>query len=603
MDLRIVTGILLVIVVTIIICLRFQRTAANKEGFTERITATDTAEHRQRTAYGLQSCDALLSENEGIGNNEWNVMTSALKGMRVNKWKPTSCNDIHNPESRFCYIYNDPTNRIQDISMTQNGGDGTCASTNPMFAGNPMIKKVFADTTTDRTHTLPIEKCVFEIDPNEATPQNINSFWATWGSSHCDSISAGLRANLAQARSNLRKSEGELSALLIAESNMRAYYAEIGATLASCGACNMDWQNTVSDISTQLIYEEELFDKEREKNIALTWSNANLTESNATLKEILADWTAKYNVQLDAYNTCSTAHDACKIEDDRASREYRAEHALHLQLRSSNQKLREDLEDWTNLYKRVAESNSFCVADLDETTTNRNKMKVAYELEDSGLKRCIQDRAAASNELTNWTALYVSAQSDYNTCSLDKDVTMQQTEALRTSNADCLAALALLRQEERLLERDVQYQNALRNQVYGEVVVTSSNYNTCDLNLQKEITKVNRQLQFNVDVYNNLDLAYKNALERQLNRIQSATSKKPIDDAMASILGPMKEERRGLCKEKNIKLAELEILKQKLKALQDLKNSMSSIEKCEMCWPSAEQCAKYKTDLCPNFPA
>ncbi|NCB05380.1 MAG: hypothetical protein EOM69_07640, partial [Clostridia bacterium] len=171
--------------------------------------------------------------------------------------------------------------------------------------------------------------------------------------------------------------------------------------------------------------------------------------------------------------------------------------------------MRDDLEDWTNMYRRVAESNSFCVADLAETTTSRNKMRVAYELEDSGLKRCIQDRASTSNELTSWTALYVAAQSDYNICSIDKDVTMQQTEALRSSNADCLAALALLRQEERLLERDIQYQNSLRNQVYGEIVVTSSNYNTCDLNLQKEITKINRQLQFNVDVYNNLDLAMK----------------------------------------------------------------------------------------------
>lgn len=583
-----------------------------KEGFSvdgQRTAATD-AEIGMRDTYGLQSCMALSSKDDSIGNNEWNTMNSALKGMRINKWKPVSNNNVLDPTHTYCYFYDDPDNRIQDFMLDSEAG---CSASNAMFDGNPMITRVFTDETQDHVHALPVRKCVLEIDPNKATPENINRFWGSWGSSHCDNISSGLRKQLAVSQSNLSLWEAKLRALNTKDSSMRAYYDSLNNKLMPCGACNSDWQTVVAELRNKLVEEEERFKSERALNNALTLSNASLTKSNASLEADYNEWVAKYNTQLTENNDCVSRLKSCRSEEEEHAQNYNTVHELFRQLSGSNALLTKNLATWNHLFKSVSESNSYCMADLDETVNRRDKMQVQWQTEYAGHSTCIQERASASNDLANWSRLYVAAKDDYNKCMVEKDETLRITEGLRTSNADCTSALALSQQKERMLERETQVQTMLRKQRIEELTVTTSNYDACVMSLLKEKTKVEKQLQFNVDVYNNLDLALKSAMEKEYaRRMQNYKALQDnLSNSINQVLDPLREENVSVCKNMKTLSARRLVLEQRLNALLDFQKKLDSEgfkqHACSVCIPTEEQCVKHKSAICieptPSLPS
>jgi hypothetical protein len=174
-----------------------------KENFVVDYTTT-VADNNQRTNYGLERCKFLDVNPNEVSPKEYIMVQELVQTNRIKEWKPnnipyTSSNNTCNV---FCYLYDDPNNGMQDMMMM----NCNCDIEKNIFKNNPMVKRVFKNTELDKSHTVPIQKCVIEFDKSERNVDNISKFFGAISDEYCTSLAGGLFINL----SDLQKQYVEL---------------------------------------------------------------------------------------------------------------------------------------------------------------------------------------------------------------------------------------------------------------------------------------------------------------------------------------------------------------------------------------------------------
>lgn len=204
--------------------------------FKEEFVSLNTdMQERYREENGIEKCGALLNYSPSLCNVEFETMNTFVNGLRFRKWKPVREDPMANSmnsNSAYCYLYDDEKNNTRDVILDGIDDDFDCSKANPIFQ-SPLISNVFQTEYRDRSHQVPIKKCVFEIDPERVNDMPVvNQFWSRLRIQDCQMLSKDLRLELKtknqtlealeMGRSNIWDSYQQASNLLVEKENENA---------------------------------------------------------------------------------------------------------------------------------------------------------------------------------------------------------------------------------------------------------------------------------------------------------------------------------------------------------------------------------------------
>ncbi|KAG1678774.1 hypothetical protein FOA52_012814 [Chlamydomonas sp. UWO 241] len=218
---------------------------------------------------------------------------------RLRKWKPQS-GLPEGPNREFCQL--DDSVRLGQQDMVMRGRECSTASLFPGGLAPKGVVSVFPDANLVSTHTIPYEKCVFEIDPSAVTAESANLFWDAMNDMHCEGLGKDLH------RGNL-PTEASLATVLAELDRARAKYKRLlvdGETRTQTIAATKAAMRLVQAERSRLKDEMDALDTER-----------------TALGHSLYDQYAQYDVKIaemsrraDAYRASIAAMEAQAITDN-----------------------------------------------------------------------------------------------------------------------------------------------------------------------------------------------------------------------------------------------------------------------------------------------
>lgn len=436
--------IIIFMVSMVFIYLRNPRTCRIKEGFVESDVQNGTSSPRDpvnldqptsirfREKNAIQSCEALRSDDPQMSKKSQDTMKLILDSHRINQWKPgvdePLIENIRNKTGHaYCYMYNDNENKMKDLRLFGKPG---CSLQNPIFKDTPFISNVYKSNYPDNTHTIPIEKCIIEIDPSETSVANLDSYWSRWGDTECGHVTDPIRATLAEKLEALEAMEKQMDEIkrLLDEYNVQIDQTDLD--IRECELSKESNQKILDDLISQynLIYESFL-EVDAQRKEALEVKNEKIKEERE-LNELIEDKQASYLEVQKKAETCGIKLREC----DRRKTDIQEQLRIQIETRTENEKTRErrqlEKEEIEQEHYDLIGPESICQSALQ---SGRN------ELEDTNdniqrvtglLNTCTVEREKNKNLMDVFKPRYEDMNAQANAC-------LERERQLRIDNDKC----------------------------------------------------------------------------------------------------------------------------------------------------------------------
>jgi hypothetical protein len=329
-------GFLLIVITSLIIlCILKYKSQNTREEF-QNSQITPDAKQYQINKGGVEKCDILRVGGSNISS--YAAMLNLIDTGRIKKFKPDDTSKLKLGKE-YCYIDNDSQNNYQDLMMFGK----ECTNANSLFATNPMITNVYSDISSDMINSLPLEKCVLEIDPESVNNENLDKFYNMQKDGmSCESkirkIRDSLNANAAEymALSNVyKKNVANYDRLIIDESNISKQLQDCTKSLFNNNTSLYSLSNTFScnvDILSQYnsnaldCYYNTLNAEEMQKTTINYLTNKKINSSLVLSEEV-------FN-----HKVCNEAVDKNKIARDKYDKLYRKTFDINNVITSDNAK-------------------------------------------------------------------------------------------------------------------------------------------------------------------------------------------------------------------------------------------------------------------------
>ena len=231
-----------------------------------------------------QPCNLLFSP-QNIELTADNVTATALyrSAGRLREWKPRDQGQKI-PGKSYCYMDYDSRNHLKDISLENKKCDAS------LFKNNQMISRVFEDGHLENTRTLAHNKCIFEIDNdvNKYNENNVNAFWSTMGTMHCEGIADKI-ANENNVVENANKKVSDRIQNVMRQINEQNLI--IKSRLEQIALLTFEIKTYEGKISNINIEIENVMDKlKKEQGAWSDYYNQNFTLSFEQLKEAVSGY-------------------------------------------------------------------------------------------------------------------------------------------------------------------------------------------------------------------------------------------------------------------------------------------------------------------------
>lgn len=581
-------SLLIGVLLCVVISMLWTRTPKEhfSQGTDSVVTLREQAEQVQRDAFGVEACSLLNSESPQVGNEQYGVMNAILKGFRFNKWKPSEDDpqrDQVKADKAYCYIYNDVDNNIADYMLSK---EGACDISNPLFAGNPMVSRVFTNSYTDKTHALPIQKCVVELEPNQVTPSNVNSMWSKWGSSHCTLMSESIRQELDKQRRLLVKAEEKYNQLMTADKYIQKVNEELTDSLSACGRCNEQWSNTYAAKMSNYVAQEDVMKNETVLLDRMMTSNYSLRSNNEKLTAEYDNWRTQWETQSNLYGKCRPMLAECRVLEAQASSNYQYVAGHNRTLTASNQVLQKERTKYTTLYNEQADHNARCEGVLRGETDKKTTMYNQLIQVTDWYNACNKERSHYASAYATYSNMYTRVYNDYNVCDQKRVKVNNDLRNAQRGNIECSTRRGQLEQSLTKYKRDFVYQEALVAEMRGDLKKNQGTLFECQRKKSKLESVKNNLLKNNVRLYNELEIAY------QKLRSARATA---FNNQKGAILGSYAGTLLGMGKGCQATADELKQLEEQANKL--LGDGVDKGNICKACQTTEEQCAAvYKND-------
>lgn len=406
------------------------------------VSMSEDAQTQLRRNLGQEKCLSLKTYDPTLSNDSFEAMTNYVDGLRMKVWKPVDGDPRApniQPNKEYCYLYDDVANDTQDyVLRSEKSGDQTCSRTNPLFS-SPLITNVFTTEYRDRTHNVPIQKCVFEIDRTATSNvEALNSFWGSWGAYDCHMTGVDLRismGNKQKEHDELQKRYNELYDLYVHSSNnlTQQQYA-----LSICGASN-------NVLKEKLDAARASYDHYNIKTQQVSRILEDLTK-DINLLEIELQRLEKISIATDKdVHDADIKHGRCLNEVDECTRIERHTRIQWEALHVTNSNLTREIADFSSEIAKWTSEYTAKLEESEECTQNYTKMsELLRETTDkhtmfSGCNDQCQDQLASYvtvyNDNKNW---YESSSNIYFTCDDERKGLQKSLEHCRGDTLKCI---------------------------------------------------------------------------------------------------------------------------------------------------------------------
>lgn len=549
--------------------------------------ATKKAEHDLMDYSGTESCDYLRTENNQMEQKTIDTMHAVLNGFRLNKWKPTTDTDNKNKNKKYCYLYDDKENHMKDIMMDSvpGGCDG--------FKNYEIVSDAFTTNHVDRTHTIPIQKCVLEIDPTKLVDSNLNAFWDSWNHNRCEYLTTKYKHDIREEQDVLNALKKEYG--ILSNNNMS--------------------------------YDALLADLKRNEALCLN-SNANLTTSieelhdtNESLLNVLSD---KLKVQYDLSDRYDVSKDKRKVEEETLDKETRlcdvwtrsnavcddkykecerkkylmndyltSERAMYDTNTSNNRELMTECNVIFDKYNSITGPYEKCEVDLGFAKEERDKMKEALTREKGVYDTCVVERELLDKQYEAQLHLYERMKKDEERCIRERKQAREDKKACGITNQKCETLRA---EEDRIKKELTALENKLRE---------------CENSRLENLKTIKKSEEINVALYNDLESLLQSTykLEKDVynneNKQNADLSTKMLHSYRQGIKDLTKHRLANMdCGNKKASVAQVNDMENENSYLEYQINMLSN-QNCAYCIPTVAQCNKLFHDndaLCSPTP-
>lgn len=578
---------------------------SNNESFVNSSTTlTDPAETIKRNRFAVSKCDVLLSRDSNVQDKQYDVMSSTIHGYRINEWKP----DPLSPEASnlrqdrvYCYMYNDSSNNIQDFNLQAN--DGLCAKTNPMFSSS-MITNVFSDSRMDQIHKFPVEKCVLEIDPASTSPQELNSMWASWTSSHCDNMSGSLRRQLVEGQDKLRLEQGYHQALQVADSNMVDQRQILTQNLQACGLCNVTLSNTYWTQQETYLRTQRILQETQQFGNRMHSSNQSLIGANQALVNDRRKFDTLFIEEEQGNRACQSNLGVCNKERDFALFRYNESYEVNQELDDRHRKLSDRHTLLSTGYGVVSSALVECDREKQMVTNARDEMVRNLMVVKDNLNKCTIDRTKFERDYKTEDARLKDITQKAQQCTTDRKTIEQVYNKLIIDISECQTIQGRLSYELAVLQRQVEIETKLKERAEQELRRMRKNHEACIITSTKNEQTIGNLRETNVQLYTELERA--NVVAKQM--VESAFKEQSEAIACASksavnaVLEATEQKSKSLCELRSKKYDELALAEAQV-AAQELKKEIKLAD-CGQCKPTLMMCVRdqYKNPVLCNKP-
>lgn len=597
-----ILSILLLVCITVV-ALSFMPSLSTKEHFQQR-TLEEPAEARQRGALGMERCEILYSTNSNISAFAFNTMTSYVGGHRIKKWKPDPSDPAASnirPGFDYCYFYNDVENQVQDYAMRNN----TCGLSNPMFSNTPIITKAFKTNFRDKAHTIPVEKCVIEINREAAIgkPKDLEAMWTRWGKTDCDQLVGDVRNDIESTKDRTIVVNGMYASLhppFITNSNIAV---QKSYNLGKCQRSNLDYYEQYRKLSSNYdalvrlteVQQESVTQQKRQYNL-LYAEGSNMAVKRDTQKKAFTQ------EQTNAKN-CKNAVAECDVSKDTLNFNYTVTLSNNQYLGVQNIVLSEDINKWTQNYYKMSGLVQTCSNNVASERSQYEVHRVNYTNSNNLYVTCQKERATYSNNATQMLGRYESYSNQFNKCMDDVFQNTLKYQVEQETLTKCLSRVGFLETSIEKLRKTIEEWKAEYNRLNNENNQVMQNIKACEAavgELENTVEELTRRRDAMLKELDNMNKAAKDAEQKsydgQLDAIKEA-NKINMEAAL----------------EATMRAAELSCAAVQSRAT-DLRNQITSLKVAHLeasamptvvppcpssCTPSRKQCAVYANKLCP----
>lgn len=567
-----------------------------KEGFVETtpspLSVNDPVNLDKPTSFifreknAIQSCESLRTTDPSMSNKSQDTMNLVLDSHRINEWKPGPDDPLRKKlqdksDRTYCYMYNDKENKMKDMRLFNDPG---CSLQNPIFDA-PFIENVYKTKYPDNTHTIPIEKCVIEIDPSKTSTSNLDAYWEKWGDTKCGSVTDPLRSTLADKVKVLDVLEEKMAE---ATKILDDYMIRIDQVDLDITSCNLSKTRNA-----------EMFKELQDKYKDIYSAFLELDVENRELIEVKTDKIKEENEKLayvreqeDLFLEIEKKNDGCQLELQKCNRERDdVEESLRLQIekRIENERTRDEKQVKKDEIKNDHDALIVPVAECDSALeSGRNELHETIENIDTtrGLyNTCDVERLYNKNLMEIYEPKYVEMEALAEECLARKEQLFRDNEACSEQKRTC----AFLKDEH---TNTVMRFRAIRDKLLE-----------CE-ERRKEHNVVRRELEEqNVYHFNELDRKY-----GQIDEIERALYKDEIQSSISHSENVINKFRSDLdilmnaniensgCSAKAEYVRDLNKIRNRNAELKYRVESLKS-QSCYYCDPSVSHCAeKFKND-------
>ena len=331
-------------------------------------------------------------------------------------------------------MYNDKENKMKDLRLFDEKG---CSMENPIFKDTPFISRVYGSKTSDNTHTIPIEKCVIEIDPSSITTPNLDDYWKRWGDTMCGSVTDPLRVTVQDKVKAIESLENNITEIkeLIEMYNLRIDQTVLD--VKSCQILKEKNEQIFRDVVAQYNEIYEAFQKiEAERDEAVKIKSDRLDEE----KEIKED----VEEEQDLYQQFRERNNNCQIELQKCNRAKEdIEEALRIQLisQSENEEVRDErIEEMNNIegeYNDLIRPTAECVSELEQGTRQLEETIENIDRTRGLYNTCEVERAYNKARMEIFEPKYESMKEKADQCLKEKEQLFKDVEICADQKKTC----------------------------------------------------------------------------------------------------------------------------------------------------------------------
>ena len=577
------------------------RSPTNIEPFQVNRTLTDNVEANQREKMGMERCDALFSTDNRLSADSFKVMMSMVGGHRIKRWKPDPTDPKAakiKPDKDYCYFYNDTDNNVQDYIMRHT----TCDKNNPIFK-NPVISDVFSTQHSDRAHTVPVSKCVVEIDRKQAAnPANIERLWQDWGATDCDQLMTDIRDSIASTYTSTKMYNGKYTSMYAPYMTVSNLVVSKTNNLHNCTLCNNDYKTRYAELmSDYSVMTGRLMTEKRSVN--------QQAYDNFVLQENVSALSDKAKTTRDAYvreeanvRSCNKVLGDCQINHENLVFNYTTTLQRNADLKQNNIVLAEDVYSWNQNFQKIQGLVQTCSNNVRSEQSLFATYNQFYTASNSLYNKCINDRASFSNLATQTMDRYESYSNQYYKCSDDVFENTKKLVVEQETLSACQARVGFLTKNIHELRVSI---DAIKKKKDSVVVLNTQTMNSirnCETiigDLESKIDELTNRRDAMIRELENMNQSIKDAEQTgymgQLSAIKEATRV----NLEATLEATMRAAELG-CAAVQSRASDLRNQITTLKAAQIEAAAMPLVSgSCPTaCTPSRKQCVPYWRKLC-----